>query len=200
MMADIEKNWFSTYTQRLRSQICNRAFLLYLIKCLLGTVICYGFYVMIPKYHLYWSLVSVLLVLAPDHTDSIKLPLARIKANLAGGVVGLLCYFLPLPPLVCLCIGVPLTIFICYGLGFGNAARSALAAIIIVFIQENEAGHWRIAMERMVAVVLGCLVALALTLVFHWGEGVFSKMRVEKELVGMGRPERKKQKGQPGSI
>ncbi len=189
-MADTEKGWFSSYGRRLRAQVCNRAFLLYLIKCLLGTVICYGLYVMIPQYHLYWSLVSVLLVLAPDHADSIKLPLARIKANLAGGTVGLLCYFLPLPPLVCLCVGVPLTIFICYGLGFGNATRSALAAIIIVFIQENESGHWRIAMERMGAVALGCLVALALTLLFHWGEGLFFKGDAERVVVGMGQSKR----------
>lgn len=168
--SDSKKGVASGHWRRIARQVGNMPFALYLVKCLLGTVICYGFYVLVPQYHLYWSLVSVLLVLAPDHHDSIKLPLDRIKANLAGGVVGLACFFLPLPPLAALCIGVPVTILVCYLLGFGNAARSALAAIIIVFIQENESWNWQIAMERMGAVVLGCLVALALTLVFHWGE------------------------------
>jgi uncharacterized membrane protein YccC len=174
---DAGKGVTLSHWQRVGRQVWNMPFLLYLVKCLLGTVICYGFYVLVPQYHLYWSLVSVLLVLAPDHLDSIKLPLDRIKANLAGGMVGLACFFLPLPPLAALCIGVPVTILVCYLLGFGNAARSALAAIIIVFIQENESGNWQIAMERMGAVVLGCLVALALTLLFHWGELLAARRR-----------------------
>lgn len=176
-MKDTGKTGFALHVERVKLQVCNIPFLLYLIKCLLGTCICYCLYVLIPQYHLYWSLISVLLVLAPDHNDSIKLPLTRIKANIAGGFVGLLCYFLPMPPLGCLCVGVPLTIFVCYGLGFGNATRSALAALIIVYIQENETGLWRIAMERMAAVVLGCLVALALTLIFHWGEEFFTRRK-----------------------
>ncbi len=147
---DAGKGVTLSHWQRVGRQVWIMPFLLYLVKCLLGTVICYGFYVLVPQYHLYWSLVSVLMVLAPDHLDSIK---------------------------AALCIGVPVTILVCYLLGFGNAARSALAAIIIVFIQENESGNWQIAMERMGAVVLGCLVALALTLLFHWGDLLAARRR-----------------------
>ena len=54
-----------------------RALQLYVLKCLLGTLICHRFYVWLPGHQLYWSIVSVLLVLAPEHrlvdeiTDSV---------------------------------------------------------------------------------------------------------------------------------
>ena len=43
----------------------------------------------------------------------------------------------------------------------------ALAALVIVFIQQNEAHDWTIALERVGSVWLGCLVALLLTLAFQ---------------------------------
>jgi len=142
-------------------------FLLYITKCLIGTVICYSLYKAVPQYHLYWSIISLLLVLAPDWNDSITLPLNRIKANLTGGLVGLLCFFFPFSQLINLCMGVVLTILVCQFLQFPSATRSALAALVIVLIQEYEAAKWTIAAERILSVILGCLVALGLTLLFH---------------------------------
>ncbi|HPG57406.1 MAG TPA: hypothetical protein PKW98_06280, partial [Candidatus Wallbacteria bacterium] len=44
--------------------------------------------------------------------------------------------------------------------------RSALAALVIVLIQENEKNTWRSALERMGCVVSGCVVGLLVTVVF----------------------------------
>lgn len=152
-------------------------FYLYIIKCLLGTIICHTLYELFPAHQLYWSIVSVLLVLAPDPVDSMKLSFARMKANIAGASIGLLYFLCPFPPLLSLCLAVLTTILLCWYFVLGNASRSALAALIIVFINENEAGDWSIALERMGSVIIGCLVALVLTMLFHYAGKILARKK-----------------------
>ncbi|WP_319757161.1 FUSC family protein [uncultured Sphaerochaeta sp.] len=140
---------------------------LYISKCLLGTIICYGFYKAFPQYYLHWSIISLLLVLAPDRDNSIALPIARIKANITGALVGLFCFMLPFHQLLGLLIGVVATISICSLLRFPSATRSALAALVIVLLQEGGNPMWSYALQRIFAVLLGCLVGLALTVCFQ---------------------------------
>ena len=148
----------------------SRALQLYVLKCLLGTLICHRFYVWLPGHQLYWSIVSVLLVLAPEHRDSVQFSLSRSGANAIGAAVGLAFFLAPLPEAVALCLGVVATILVCQTLALGGAVRSALAALVIVFIQQSETRDWTIALERVGSVWLGCFVALALTLAFRTAE------------------------------
>ena len=150
---------------------------LYITKCLLGTVICYGFYKAFPQYYLHWSIISLLLVLAPDRDNSIALPIARIKANITGALVGLFCFMLPLHQLLGLLIGVIATISICSLLKFPAATRSALAALVIVLLQEGGKPMWSYALQRIFAVLLGCLVGLALTVCFQACEQTYLRKK-----------------------
>jgi len=43
--------------------------------------------------------------------------------------------------------------------------RSALAALIIVTLQVEQTRHWYIALERVICVVTGCVVALLITVI-----------------------------------
>ena len=164
------REWIQEKNGLFLEQCRSRTLRLYVLKCLLGTLICYLFYAWFPGHQLYWSIVSVLLVLAPEHRDSVQLSLARIWANAIGSAVGLAFFLAPLPELVSLCLGVVATIGVCHYLVLGGVARSALAALVIVFIQQNEARDWTIALERVGSVLLGCVVALALTLAFRAAE------------------------------
>jgi len=138
---------------------------IYIIKCLVGVSICYIPYVLFPQYPFYWAIVSVALVLSPDHSTTQAYN--RIKANVLGCLVGICLYPLQLPDLLILCIGVTLTI--CLGLAFNvkDAIRSALAGLVIVTIQAERSKHWYIALERLMCVVSGCVVALLITLLFN---------------------------------
>ena len=142
-------------------------FILYLLKCLLGGSICFGLYVFFPSYQFSWSIVSVLLVLAPDYRNSIALSVDRIKANIIGALIGLGTFLLHPTDVFSLCAAVLLTILVCTFFRLGNATRPALAALVIVLIQEKERNNWELATQRMVAVAVGSIVALALTLVIH---------------------------------
>lgn len=48
-----------------------------------------------------------------------------------------------------------------------NASRTALVAVTIIMLHPTEAHSWDNALERVLFVVTGCLVALVITLAFH---------------------------------
>ena len=48
-----------------------------------------------------------------------------------------------------------------------NASRTALVAVTIIMLHPTEAHVWDNALERVVSVVAGCIVALVITLAFH---------------------------------
>ena len=139
---------------------------IYLLKCLTGLSICYVFYLEMPQYPFYWSLVSVVIAIAPDNSN--RQAYDRIIANLLGCTVGLLLYPIGLPGLIVLCIGVTVTIAIGYAVRKVDALRSALAALVIVLLHEREVREWYIPLQRVGCVVAGCLVALLVTLVFNF--------------------------------
>jgi uncharacterized membrane protein YgaE (UPF0421/DUF939 family) len=137
---------------------------LYLLKCLIGVLICYVFYVEIPAYPFVWAVVSVVIAISPDNSN--KQAYDRITANLIGCAVGLALFPIPLPVWLELCLGIVLTIVIGSALKKTEALRSALAAVVIVLLNERENRQWYLPLERVVCVVAGCVVALLVTLLF----------------------------------
>ena len=140
--------------------------MIYIVKCLLGVIICYILYIAIPQYPFYWALISVALATSIDSTNNQAYD--RIKANALGCGVGICLYPLQLPELAIICIGITITIFLGIGLKISSTIRSALAGLIIVTLQVEQTKHWYIALERVVCVVAGCVVALMITLAFNW--------------------------------
>jgi uncharacterized membrane protein YccC len=154
--------------------------LIYLIKVILGVIICYILYKYIPQYPFYWSLVSVVLATSLDRSTDQAYD--RIKANVLGCLVGVSLYPIELPELLILCFGVIIIVFLAIGLKITSTVRSALAALIIITLQVEKTKHWYIALERVVCVVAGCVVALLLTLLFNklWPKA--PEVRVTKEV------------------
>lgn len=149
---ELNKSAYSTY-------------FIYLMKCLTGVIICYLLYKYVPQYPFYWSLVSVVVALSPDNSNTLAYD--RMKANLLGCAVGLCLYPIHISYLLILCIGVILTIVIGIAFRITQTLRSALAALVIITIQEQVENHWYIALERVACVVAGCLVALLVTMLFN---------------------------------
>ncbi len=141
-----------------------RAEKIYLIKCVLGALICYSFYFLLPQYPLYWAVVSTVLVFSPENNN--QLAFDRIKCNLLGGAIGLLLYFVPFPNMILLGMGIALTIVIGLALRFDKTIRTALAAVVIVLVEESSSRDWLVAIERIVCVIIGCTVALVITFLF----------------------------------
>jgi uncharacterized membrane protein YgaE (UPF0421/DUF939 family) len=138
----------------------------YILKCLVGLTICYVLYKSFPQHQFFWSMVSVLLVFAPDDPHGNQLAYDRMKANSIGSVIGLLLFLVHSPNLFMIGFGVAITILVGTSLNLGNATRSALASLLVVMIYEQKEGDVKIAFERMLCVIIGCLVALLVTFVF----------------------------------
>ena len=155
---------------KFKTNIFDKVFLLYILKCIIGASFCYWLYYFFPTHQFNWSIISVLLVLAPDKYDSNKLAFDRMKANLTGASVGLLSFLLYPPNIFSLIISIIVTILFCSFIKLGGPTRSALAALVIVLLEEKELTNWQAATDRMICVVTGCIVALVLTYIFHHNE------------------------------
>src|SRR5271156_3214742 len=113
----------------------NKMLLVYIAKCVSGILLCSLLSVFFHEWIDYsWSLISVVLVLSPEGKDAVELSLARIKANFVGAGVGVVLLFSELPSPWNIAVGAVLALFICDRLKLNTAARSTLAAVIIILL------------------------------------------------------------------
>jgi len=147
--------------------------LFYIAKCLIGIIVCYTLYKEFPQYPFYWSLVSVAITIAPDSSN--KLAYDRITANILGCSVALVLYPVHSSSLFLLCAGVAITIIVGTLLKLTNVLRTAIAALVIVMITEEQHRSWIVALERVGCVITGCAIALTVTLIFNTLINIYRK-------------------------
>jgi uncharacterized membrane protein YgaE (UPF0421/DUF939 family) len=140
----------------------------YILKCLVGVT--FGFILLksFPEHRgqLSWMLISILLSITHDNNS--KAAYDRMRGNIAGSLVGLLVYFIHIPPnLPTVCIGVAATIALCFYLDLIPVCRTALVAYIIVMIFAETYSSWVGAIYRVVSVVLGCITGLVINQSFR---------------------------------
>ena len=137
-------------------------------KCFVGVTVGYLLYKAFPQHsgQYLWMLISILLSITHDNNS--KVAYDRMKGNILGSAVGLFAFFLHNPPnLLTICIGVSLTITICFGLKLIGVSRTALVAFIIVVLYEEAHSSWEVAVYRMASVVVGCLIGLVINYAFR---------------------------------
>jgi hypothetical protein len=147
--------------------IAHRNILLYIAKAVTGTVLLFSISNFLYLFDATWVLISTLLVLSPDSSEVIPLTVVRVKANLAASITSVLTLLVFTNVTLAICIAIALTIILCHLLDLMAGSRAALAAIIIVSQHTPGAHLWSTATERVLSVICGCLLGLALTYVFH---------------------------------
>jgi uncharacterized membrane protein YgaE (UPF0421/DUF939 family) len=140
--------------------------IIYIIKCVLGTIIGFTLYRHYPQVG-QWCLLSIILVLAPDRKDAFMLATNRIKANLVGSGIGLILFLVHSINIVMICIGVIVAIVVCELLSLQVATRTAVVALLIVTMHEKGQYLWDVAMERAMGVIGGCIIGVLITYAFH---------------------------------
>ncbi len=141
--------------------------LVYIAKCVAGALLVFLIAHLLNYRDYIWCLISVMLVLSPDGSDAVSLAMSRIKANLVGAGAGALMLFVHPSPVVMVSGGIAITVVVCTLLKLDLSTRSALAATIIVTLHEAGKHIWDTALERVIAVLAGCLLGLLVTFVFH---------------------------------
>ncbi|MFP5042527.1 FUSC family protein [Parasediminibacterium sp. JCM 36343] len=145
-----------------------KSLLIYAAKCATGSLAVYTISSLIHYTDIGWCLISVMLVLSADGKDSVPLAITRIKANLVGAGVGVLCLLVSPTNMWILSIALTITVAFCYLFTLDTGIRSALAATIIIMLHGEGKHVWDTAIERIIAVLAGCLLGLLITFIFHF--------------------------------
>jgi len=167
---------------RMIKQYYNPRLFIYILQCIIGVCISYTLYKCFPQHQFYWSMISTILVIAPDGKGSNQLAIDRMKANILGSSIGLLLFLIHQPNLFLISIAVMLTIITGTFLKLNAALRPALSAVVIVMIHEEaQNSTWHIAIERMGCVIIGCIIGLLITVAFNSLSNLKKQSDVDKE-------------------
>jgi uncharacterized membrane protein YgaE (UPF0421/DUF939 family) len=148
--------------------IWNKTLIIYAGKCVSGILLCFLVSLFFKSWIDYpWSLISVVLILSPEGKDSLELAITRIKANFVGAGTGVLMLLTQLPSPWNIALGAVISLFLCDRLKLNTGARSTLAAMIIILLHHEGTHLWDSALSRVSAVVVGCLIGLLVTFIFH---------------------------------
>lgn len=139
-------------------------FITYIIRCVSGFLIGYSLREIFPEHELFWTLLSIILVISPDEKDAKKLTIERSKSNLIGSISGLLVFFIPLEDVYKIILGILVAIIICRIANLMNVARSAIVALLIILIEHKTDSYWAPA-QRFAFVTAGCFIGLSVTLI-----------------------------------
>ena len=142
--------------------------MVYAAKCVTGTLLIFILSSLLNYKDIGWCLISVILVLSPDGKDSVPLAFTRIKANIVGAGIGVLCLLISPTNMWILSVALTITLSFCYFFRLDAGARSALAATIIIMLHEEGKHVWDTALERIIAVLAGCALGLLITFIFHF--------------------------------
>ena len=100
----------------------------------------------------------------------------RVIANLAGAFGGAALSICIGQPIVAMATGVMLTGLVCHLLKQDDALRPAFVAVIIVTLTGDN-HKWHSSLNRVAAVIIGCVCALAVGFLFDKISGVSKLMR-----------------------
>jgi uncharacterized membrane protein YccC len=144
-----------------------KSLLIYMAKCITAVVVVFGLARALQYQEIIWPLVSAILVLTPDSQEAVPLAAIRIGANLTASATSLLFMLLGPANIVTLSFALSITILLCWLCRLMAGNRSALAAVVIIMLHEPGAHPWDAAAERAASVIVGCILGLIITFVFH---------------------------------
>lgn len=141
--------------------------IVYAAKCIVGVALTFLLAQLLHYNDYIWCLISIMLVLSPDGRDALTLAVNRMKANLIGAAGGFAMLLLHPITIIAVAGAVVITIVVCYYAKLENPTRTALAASIIVTLHEGGKHIWNVALERVIAVIAGCILGIIITYIFH---------------------------------
>lgn len=140
----------------------NKRFLATLVQAVEAVICTFGIvwgFALVHKPGAIWALVSAVIVLRPGFEDSLRASEVRIAANVVGALVGVVVSVAARAAgPVQIALALALVILICHWPPLEKGVRSACAGVVIVMMHEGSVTH--MGLERLAAVLVGCLTAL----------------------------------------
>jgi hypothetical protein len=110
----------------------------------------------------YWGSISAIIVLQSNVGSTVRASRERLLGTLIGAVFGFSFSMFGLLPWNYI-LAVLAAIVVCGLLGLRNSSRLAGVTVTIIMLVQKEGPRWGLAMDRVSEVVLGIVVALAVT-------------------------------------
>lgn len=136
--------------------------LIHAAKTALAAAFCWW---LAQRFHLpdgYWGPISTIIVLQSNVGSTVTASRERLLGTLIGAALGF-SFSLFGPPLLSYTLAVLAAIIFCGLMGLRNSSRLAGVTITIIMLVHREGSHWGLAMDRVGEVLLGIVVALAVT-------------------------------------
>lgn len=136
--------------------------LIHAAKTALAAAFCWW---LAQRFHLpdgYWGPISTIIVLQSNVGSTVTASRERLLGTLIGAALGFL-FSLFGPPLLSYILAILAAIIVCGLLGLRNSSRLAGVTITIIMLVHREGSHWGLALDRVGEVLLGIVVALAVT-------------------------------------
>jgi len=141
-------------------RIASSPVLIYILRCCIGFLIGYKLYITYPDFELFWTLLSIILVISPEEKDTRRLSIERFKSNFIGSAVAMVMLLFLEPNVYTIIAGIFVTIIVCCLFNVLNMARVALVALLIIMVQPHQTGFVEAPIYRFGSVAVGCIIGL----------------------------------------
>jgi uncharacterized membrane protein YccC len=136
--------------------------LIHAAKTALAAALCWWLAVHFGLHDGYWGSISAIIVLQSNVGSTVNASRDRLLGTLIGALLGFsFSMFGALPWNYILAVLV--AVIVCGLLGLRSSSRLAGVTITIIMLVQKTGSHWTIALDRVVQVLLGIVVALAVT-------------------------------------
>ena len=136
--------------------------LIHASKTALAAALCWWLALRFGLHDGYWGAISAIIVLQSNFGSTVNASRDRILGTVIGALIGFSFSLFGVLPWNYI-LAVLAAIIICGLLGFHSSSRLAGVTITIIMLVEKTGPRWSLALERVVEVLLGIVVALAVT-------------------------------------
>ncbi|HWT67336.1 MAG TPA: FUSC family protein, partial [Terracidiphilus sp.] len=140
----------------------HRRLLIHAAKTALAAALCWWLAMRFGLHDGYWGSISAIIVLQSNFGSTVTASRDRLLGTMIGAVFGFSFGLLGTLPWNYVA-AVLAAMTLCGLLGFRSSSRLAGVTITIVMLVQQGGSHWTLALDRVAQVVLGILVALAVT-------------------------------------
>jgi uncharacterized membrane protein YgaE (UPF0421/DUF939 family) len=113
-----------------------------------------------------WAAISAVIVIQPFLHTSLRASVVRVQANFIAAIVGGALNACVGVPLLDLFLGIMAVGMVCHHLKMDDGLRAAYAATAIITLTMQGDHSWFGSISRVIAVLLGCLSALLVNVLF----------------------------------
>ena len=140
----------------------HRRLLIHAAKTALAAALCWWLAMRFGLHDGYWGSISAIIVLQSDVGSTVGASRERLLGTLIGALLGF-SFSLFGPLLVSYILAILAAVIVSGLLGFRNSSRLACVTITIIMLVHKDGPRWGLAFDRVGEVLLGIIVALAVT-------------------------------------